>query len=304
MTQTLQPAAAAVRDQLPPGPVLLIGVGGMLCRAWTEHLATRGAQVDLPGLDKLDLTDEASIARNLTDRYRLVVNAAAWTDVDGAERNEAMATKINGHGVGALARRCAEVGATLIHYSTDYVFDGMATHPIPVDAPYAPINAYGRGKAVGEAHIARVAADFGPKFHYLLIRPSWMYAPWGNNFVRTIARLVRRGKPLRVVNDQRGRPTSAEHLARASLRLLEAGACGTYHVCDGGECSWFEFASAIAGHVDSRFTVEPCPSSEFPRPARRPHYSVMDLSAAEALIGPMPRWQDNLADTMRRLEPL
>jgi dTDP-4-dehydrorhamnose reductase len=306
MTLNPHPSTAAKPAPQPttPDPVLLIGVGGMLARAWTELLATRGARVDLPTIQELDLTDEASITRGLTDRYRLVINCAAWTDVDGAERNEAMANRINGEGVGALARRCAQVGATLIHYSTDYVFDGSASQPIPIDAPRAPINAYGRSKALGELRIAQAAATFGRDFHYLLVRPSWMYAPWGNNFVRTIARLVRRGQPLRVVNDQHGRPTSAEHLARTCLRLLEEGAQGTYHVCDGGVCSWFEFACAIAGHVDSRLKVDPCPSTEFPRPARRPHYSVMDLDAAEALVGPMPPWQDNLADTMRRLEPL
>src|SRR5690606_14409224 len=134
----------------------------------------------------------------------------------------------------------------------------------------------------------------------LLIRTSWLYAPWGKNFVLTIARLAKEKPELRVVHDQRGRPTSAEHLARASLALLEAEAHGTFHVTDGGECSWFELAREVARTVAPSCAVHPCTSAEFPRPALRPAYSVLDLSETEARLGPMPDWRANLADALRR----
>jgi dTDP-4-dehydrorhamnose reductase len=139
---------------------------------------------------------------------------------------------------------------------------------------------------------------------HLVLRTSWLYAPWANNFVRTIFKASRERDELQVVNDQRGRPTSAEHLARASLALLDKGAHGTLHVTDGGECTWFDFASEIVRLAGHRAAVKPCTSAQFPRPAKRPAYSVLDLGPTEALLGPMPDWHENLADVMRRLEPI
>src|SRR5262249_33707839 len=147
--------------------------------------------------------------------HRYVVNCSAYTNVDGAEKNEAEAFGVNGSGVGNLAERCRQVGATLVHYGTDYVFNGKAKTPYPVDAPHEPVNAYGRSKADGEVRI------FESSVKHLLVRTSWLYAPWGGNFVRTIAKHARARPQLLVVADQRGRPTSAEPLALASLRLLE-----------------------------------------------------------------------------------
>jgi dTDP-4-dehydrorhamnose reductase len=140
---------------------------------------------------------------------------------------------------------------------------------------------------------------------WLHIRTSWLYAPWGKNFVRTIAAASGSKPELRVVDDQRGRPTSAEHLARVTQALIERGVRGHWHATDGGECSWFEFAREVvrlAGN-GARCRVSPCTSAEFPRPAKRPSYSVLDISATEALLGPMPDWRENLADVVRRLEP-
>ena len=280
------------------GPVLLIGVGGMLWRAWDALLRTKNIEPVSPSLTELDITDSQSVDRVLTDRYRLVVNCAAWTDVDGAETREADATRINGEGVANLARRCRQTGAMLVHYSTDYVFDGNAGSPYAVDHPRQPLGAYGRSKAAGEEALERSGAA------HLLIRTSWMYAPWGNNFVRTMARLMRDRESIRVVNDQRGRPTSAEHLAASTLKLLERNAAGTFHVTDGGECSWYQFATQIGKLLGSRCRVEPCTTAEFPRPARRPAYSVLDLSRTMAQLGAMPPWPENLANVIERLEPL
>jgi len=275
------------------GRVLLIGASGMLGRAWGELLGREGIGHDAPPRSEVDL---ATADWSRLGGYTTVVNCAAWTDVDGAEAREAEATAINGEAVGRVARGCAEHGTTLVHYSTDYVFNGQASEPYTVDAPIEPLNAYGRSKAAGEAAIAASGC------RHLTVRTSWLYAPWGKNFVRTMANLCRTKDELRVVNDQRGRPTSAEHLASATLGLLRAGVDGFAHVTDGGACTWFGFASEINRlAAGGRCDVKPCTSDEFPRPAPRPTYSVLDLSGTEAAIGPMPDWKQNLAGVIDRL---
>lgn len=278
------------------GPILLIGANGMLGRAWRELLQRRDISYDAPPHAQLDITRRDAIEQHVTRRYPVVVNCAAWTDVDGAEKDEAGATKLNGEAVRDLAEACYRSGATLVHYGTDYVFTGDGTSPYPIDAPTGPLNAYGRSKLVGERALLASGC------RHIYARTSWLYAPWGKNFVRTIAKLVREKPSLRVVADQRGRPTSSEHLAAATLALLERDAIGVFHVTDGGACSWFEFAAEIARLINPACTVEPCATADFPRPARRPAYSVLDLNATEALLGPMPDWTSNLADVLGRLE--
>jgi dTDP-4-dehydrorhamnose reductase len=243
-----------------------------------------------------ELTDPRAIERDVRGPIRAVICCAAYTDVDGAEANEALATKINGDGVGALVRRCDQLGVPLVHYSTDYVFDGNGAAPYPIDHPVAPLNAYGRSKRAGEEHVLRSGG------RHLLIRTSWLYAPWGKNFVLTIAKLASARDSLKVVDDQRGRPTSAEHLARTSLALLRGEARGAFHVTDGGECTWFELARDIAATVAPRCRVEPCTSAEFPRPAKRPAYSVLDLSETERRVGAMPEWRESVAGVLARAE--
>ena len=199
---------------------------------------------------------------------------------------------------GLLATRCRVAKATLVHYSTDYVFNGRAQEPYPVDAPRDPVNAYGRTKALGEENIERAGGG------YLIVRTSWLYAPWGKNFVRTIARAAAQRDSLRVVDDQRGRPTSSTHLAASTLGLIESGATGMFHVTDGGECTWFDLAAAIVANVDPSCRVEPCTTDEYPTPAARPEYSVLDVSLTEQRLGPMPDWRQNLAEVLDHLEPL
>ncbi len=282
-------------------PFLLIGNSGMLGTAFErlmQHNALPYAAADFP---TFDLTKQDHVAGAITPGVRFVINCAAWTDVDGAETNEAAATAVNAGGVRLLADRCAAVGATLITYSTDYVFNGRATTPYRVGQAREPLNAYGRSKAKGEELLEQSNA------RYYNIRTSWLYAPWGKNFVRTIAGLLRTKPSIKVVSDQRGRPTSAEHLAAMTLRLMDVDAApGTYHVTDGGECSWHEFADEIARLVAQRGEkvgeVLACSSDEFPRPAKRPAYSVLDIAQAENLVGPMSYWQGNLADVVRRLD--
>ena len=271
--------------------VLLLGATGMLGRAFQSLLTAAGATTDTPSLADFDLRSPPAIDKGVD----LVICCAAYTNVDGAEEEEALATEINGEGMGRLATRALDAMVPLINFGTDYVFAGNATSPYARDAEHAPLNAYGRSKAAGEVALAKSGAE------YLQVRTSWLYAPWGNNFLRTMARLTRERDSLTVVNDQRGRPTSAEHLARTTLALFRKGARGVHHGTDGGECTWFEFASLIRDELGHECTIEPCSSDAFPRPAKRPAYSVLDIAETERLIGPLRPWQDAVAQVLRRL---
>jgi dTDP-4-dehydrorhamnose reductase len=279
------------------GPVLVLGATGMLGRAMSLALGARGVPFTLASRAEVDLSRFETITQGIADGTAAVINCSGWTNVDAAEAHEADATVVNGHGVGKLAERCKQVGAVLVHYSTDYVFPGHASAPYPVNHPREPINAYGRSKAVGEGLLEQSGAE------HLLIRTSWVYAPWGKNFVRTILGLARKRPSLRVVDDQLGRPSSAEQLADVSLRLLEAGGRGTFHASDGGQCTWFELARAAVALAGLECDVQPCASTEYPSPAKRPSYSVLDLSRTEALVGPCRPWQDCLEAIVPRIEP-
>jgi dTDP-4-dehydrorhamnose reductase len=279
-------------------PILIVGDRGMLGRAFRELLTRRGRPFegfDLPGFDAADPAQVSALGRK---PWRALVNCAAFTNVDAAEADEAAAFRGNATAPRLLAEACRVAGTPLLHFSTDYVFGGQASTPYPADAPMEPLGAYGRTKAAGEQAIR----DSGAR--HLIARTSWLYAPWANNFVRTMAKLTRDRPAVKVVNDQRGRPTSAEHLAATALALLDRGATGTFHVTDGGECTWYEFTVAIAETLGRRCAITPCTTAEFPRPAPRPAYSVLDLGKTEALLGPMPDWRVNLADVLARLEPL
>jgi len=274
-----------VDDPRPmPSRVLVLGSTGMVGRSWTDLLGSKNIKHAALHRPDFDLAVPASIERALQDEYDLVINAAAWTDVDGAESDPSGCDQANAHAVAQIARRCDEMGALLITYSTDYVFSGDALKPYPIDAPIEPRNAYGRSKALGESMLREITD------RHLLIRTSWVYAPWGTNFVRTMRLLLQQRPVLKVVNDQQGRPSSAQQLARASLELYLNGASGTWHLTDAGECTWFEFANHIARSIGSSCHIDPCASSAFPRPAKRPHYSTLETEPTDALIGPQAHW--------------
>lgn len=275
--------------------ILLLSPNGMLGRAWKELLEAEQITHDAIGRPDFDLTDPASIEAVIQPGYTHVVNCAAWTDVDGAEEQENEAAICNAASVRTVIGRVSSISARLLHYSTDYVFNGIGNAPYPVGTPRDPINAYGRTKAAGEEALEQSGAD------HLTIRTSWVYAPWGKNFVLTIRKLAAERDELKVVDDQRGRPTSAQHLAVASLALLRADARGFLHVCDGGECTWFELAQYIAEKTASGCQIKPCTTDAFPRPAKRPPYSVLDLAPTEALIGPMPHWKQNVDAVLEQL---
>ena len=277
------------------GPILLLGAGGMLYRAWSELLDSRSLPYQSLGRAQLDLRDQKQVQKAV-EHFQMVVNCAAYTDVDGAEKEESLANEVNGLGAGYLAGACRKQGALLVHYSTDYVFNGTGRRAYRPQDAVEPINAYGHSKALGEKLIGESGCE------YLIIRTSWLYAPWGKNFVRTIAAFLRENHPLRIVNDQIGRPTSAWELAGNSLKLIEKSARGIFHLADTGECSWFAFAREIARQLKSEATIDSCTTAEVGRAAPRPAYSVLDLEESERLIGPMKPWKDALRDVIERLE--
>jgi dTDP-4-dehydrorhamnose reductase len=269
--------------------VLVTGAGGMLAHAVRTTFALRGH--DVLALDRaaLDVTDAAAVRAAILDaRPDAVVQCAGWTRVDDAEQHEAEAQRVNGAGAGFAADACSAIGARFVYPSTDYVFDGCATTPYPPDAPTAPVNAYGRTKLAGETE-SRDADT-------LIVRTSWLYGPSGRSFVSSIVERARQGLQLRVVDDQHGAPTSTQDLAGVIITLLEQRApAGVYHATNGGHTTWFGLARAALELAGVDAVLEPCTSAEFPTPARRPAWSVLDCSATHEIVGAIPHWRDALA---------
>jgi dTDP-4-dehydrorhamnose reductase len=255
----------------------------------------------LPGataLDRaaLDITDPAAVKDAVAGR-RVVINAAGWTDVDGAEAHEDAATAVNGTGVAHLAEACAASRAVLVHVSTDYVFAGDAASPYPEDAPLAPINAYGRGKLAGERAVARLLPGTG-----YVVRTAWLYGAHGPNFVRTMLRLAAGKDTIDVVDDQLGQPTWTYPLAGRLVELADAALdgrapAGTYHGTASGQTTWYGLAREIfARRGLDPDRVRPTTSAAYPRPARRPHYSVLGHARWSAAgLAALPPWYDMLA---------
>jgi dTDP-4-dehydrorhamnose reductase len=241
---------------------------------------------------QLDIADRAAVdAAVSSSAPDVVVNAAAWTDVDGAETAETAALAVNRDGPAHLAGACKRIGAVIVQLSTDYVFDGRATEPFAEDAPVAPQSAYGRSKAAGE----RAVLDSGASAY--VVRTAWLYGASGHNFVRTMARLARGDAPVDVVDDQHGAPTWTADLAAALVELIERRpAPGIYHATSAGDTTWFGFAQAIFAEVGADpARVRPVPTSAVPRPAPRPAYSVLSGRRwAAAGLTPLPPWRDAL----------
>lgn len=272
--------------------VLITGANGQLGGA-LERLAPAWADINAIDVDDCDLTDVPMLrARISVEAPDVIINAAAYTAVDKAESDEDLARAINSAAVAAMVEAMAETGGKVVHVSTDFVFDGAATEPYRPDAERNPLSAYGRTKAEGEDHLR--AED-------LLVRTAWVYEAGGANFVRTMIKLMNERDELSVVADQTGAPTWATGLARTIWALVEKGATGTYHHCDDGVATWHEFAIAIAekahalGLITRIPTIRAITAAEYPTPARRPAYSLLDCSATRALIGDAPvPWRDNL----------
>jgi dTDP-4-dehydrorhamnose reductase len=276
---------------------LVTGAGGMVGRDVCAALESRGETVLPLTKSDLDVTDAAAI-REAVHRAKpnIIVNCAAYTKVDDAEANEHLATAINGSAVELLAGAANGVDALLVQLSTDFVFDGSKRTPYEVNDLTAPLSAYGRSKLVGEQ-----AATIARK--HIVLRTAWLFGVHGPNFVEAIRSQVRKGtNPLRVVDDQRGRPTYTPHLADAIVRLAQRAhgdenVRGILHYADEPECTWFDFARAIAGDIA---TVTPVSSDAFPRPAKRPAYSVLSTERYERITGLKPQsWQEGLREYLQ-----
>jgi dTDP-4-dehydrorhamnose reductase len=243
----------------------------------------------------LDLADADGIRRLVREtKPEVIVNAAAYTAVDRAESHSEVARQVNGIAPGILADEASRLGALLVHYSTDYIFDGDS--PLPygeTDAPN-PINVYGRTKLEGEKRIT--ASDC----RYLILRTSWVYAPRGKNFFLTIAKKAQAGDELRIVSDQYGVPTEAKFIAEMTVALLHGGAEGTFHMVPWGRTTWHGFATEIAKRLGSTKPVKAIASSDYPTPARRPRNSVLDCAKLAERLGVLPPdWQSLLDRCMK-----
>jgi dTDP-4-dehydrorhamnose reductase len=279
--------------------VLITGSGGQVGQALIATVPARIEAVVLPRED-LDLTDRGSIARAL-DRSAasLVINAAAYTAVDRAETDEDLAFAVNGAGVAALAELCAERGIRLVHISTDFVFDGRQSQPYRVDNATGPQSVYGGSKLAGETAALMYADN-------LVVRTAWVYGNHGHNFAKTMLRLFGERDVVRVVADQVGTPTYARSLAEALWDLAARDARGLLQFTDAGVASWYDFAVAICeearalGLLDREVAVYPIATADYPTPAARPAYSVLDKSETWALLGrPARHWRVELRDMLR-----
>ena len=247
--------------------ILVIGAKGMLGR---DLMATLAGDVRGVDIDDVDITSLASVQRVLvTLKPEVIINAAAYTDVDGCETNGELAMQVNGEGVGNLALIAREIGAKLVQISTDYVFDGSKGIPYLEDDQPNPLNIYGQSKLAGELN-ARAVPD------HLIVRTQWLFGMHGKNFVDTMLRLAREKTELAVVDDQVGSPTWTVDLGLAIRALLEKGCCGTYHAVNAELCSWYEFARAIFFEAGLQVSVIPQSTRELGRPAPRPLFSALD----------------------------
>lgn len=285
--------------------VLLLGANGQVGHEFAALGASRFDLV-IPSRAEADLERPDAVAALVRrEKPAVVVNAAAYTAVDNAEKDEARAHRINSESPAALAQAACEFGTLLVHYSTDYVFAGDASRPYREDDPVAPLGAYGRTKLAGERAIRESGCP------HLILRTAWVYAPRGKNFVLTMLRLARERPELRVVADQVGSPTSARALANATIEVLDQPRSramkATYHATGAGQVSWQGFAQRIVQRGASLGLCKPVPvksiaTSDYPTPARRPAWSVLDNSKLAADFGVrLPAWETSLEECLQTI---
>ena len=272
--------------------ILVVGAKGMLGRDLMRVLPGDVRGVDI---EEIDITSPESVRRViLTLKPRVVVNCAAYTDVDGCETNADLAMAVNGEGGGHLAAVTREIGALLVQVSTDYVFDGTKGSPFQEDDPVNPLSVYGRSKLLGEEQ-----ARWNPD--HLIVRTQWLYGLGGKNFVETMLRLSTERSEIAVVDDQFGSPTWTVDLALAISELIENNCRGTYHAANRGICSWFEFARAIFAEAGVEMTVRPQTTAQLGRPAPRPLYSALCCDKLTRDTGlALEGWREALATYLEK----
>ena len=254
----------------------------------------------IPGVEtvRLDITDIDAVRLVCdSEKVDVIVNCAAYTNVDRAESDAAMADLLNNKAAGNLAKVAAERGALLVHVSTDYVFGGNACRPYVEDSPTSPLGVYGATKLLGEEAVKASGCK------YLIFRTAWLYSPYGKNFVKTMIQLTAERDSLKVVSDQVGTPTYAADLAEVIVKAIADGRKkGVYHFTDEGVCSWYDFACAIRDLAGNKCDIAPCRSEDYPSKATRPHYSVLDKTKVRRDFAlKIPHWYESLKKCMDRL---
>ena len=285
--------------------VMVTGSGGQLARELLDR-APKGFEVKAYSSTALDIRDGVAVGDMVSrERPSIIINAAAFTAVDRAESEAAHAWSVNRDGAAHLAEAAQTLGARMIQVSTDFVFDGEGGRAYCPDDEARPLNVYGASKLAGESAVAAAAPGA------LIVRTAWLYSPHRSNFLKTMLRLMADQGEVRVVADQIGAPTSAANLADALWGLIRVGAQGIYHVTDGGVASWYDFAHAIAEEAQAlrmlgkAIRVTPILTADYPTPAPRPPFSVLDTSRTSALLGaPPPHWRVALRGVLRRLKSL
>jgi dTDP-4-dehydrorhamnose reductase len=276
--------------------IIITGGGGMLAKALSAALQRRGVTARALGRNELDVAGKAKdVIRKVLDlKPTLILNCAAYTKVDDCEREGKLARQVNGFSPAYLAAAAGVLSAKLVHFSTDFVFDGTSQSPYRPDDKPNPLSAYGASKLLGERMLL-ASRDVD----HLIIRTAWLYGLGGASFPKTMLDVARAGKPLRVVNDQVGAPTFTDDLADATLDLVERDARGIVHVTNSGQTTWFDFARAIFEEFELSPDLQPITSADWkalkPQSATRPAYSVLDLSEFERITGRTMRpWREGL----------
>ena len=282
--------------------ILVTGANGQLGQEMRRLGEASPNHYIFTDVEELDITNEAAIEEVVArEKIDVIVNCAAYTNVERAEEEPLVAERINALAVENLARTAAKHNATLFHISTDYVFDGTANTPITEDMPTNPLGAYGRTKLEGEKAIAASGCKA------IVIRTAWLYSEFGNNFLKTMLRLTSERENINVVFDQVGSPTYAGDLALAIFSIIEGnfyeGKEGIYHFSNEGVCSWYDFAVEIARAVgNTKCQINPCRSKDFPTKATRPAYSVLDKDKIKRTFGiEIPQWRESMFYCLKRL---
>ncbi len=273
--------------------VLVTGANGQLGQELRRVAATLSDSYIFATHEQLDITlRDAVFSEVEKEKIDVIINCAAYTNVDRAEQDVEVANKLNNIAVGYLSQAAKQYGATLIHISTDYIFDGDASVPYREECEPNPIGVYGRTKLAGEQSIIASGC------RYIILRTSWLYSMWGTNFVKRISELSQQREELSVVADQVGSPTYAADLAEAIGAIIESGQLqkqGVYNYSGDGQCSWFELAQAVVAQRGSCCKVVPISSEEYPSAVQRPHYSVLDKSKFKSTFGlSIPHWSESL----------
>lgn len=279
--------------------ILVTGAGGQLGKEFGV-LAAKYPQYHFNFVTKEDLPiEDAEAVKAFFTQHHIdcCINCAAYTAVDKAEAETEKTFLINATAAGTLAAICNQYKASFIHFSTDYVFSGNGTQPYKETDSVNPVSIYGQSKLKGEELVLQNNPEA------VIIRTSWVYSQFGNNFVKTMLRLMRERESISVVNDQIGCPTYAADLAAAVMQLLEKNTGGIYHYCNEGVISWYNFAVAIKEFTSSNCVVNPIPTSQYPTPAKRPHYSVLDTTFIKKTFGiTIPNWKDSLQQCLQLLQ--